>query len=126
MEKRNFYIQFSILTALSLIGIATSLTFPALAEHYALAWAYFLFFSIFVWLTYVLAVKASKSENKNDYIRLTIGLIFFKILFCIAISVVYDQSVIPSNNYHIIYFLVLYIIYSIFEFRVLFKMSYDK
>jgi len=126
MDKRTFYSQFTILNILSFIGIAASLYVPSFAEHYALAWAYFLFFAIFVWLTYVLAVRAAASENKYDFTRLSIALIFFKILFCIIIAVIYDKSVVPTNNYHIIYFLVLYLVYSIFEFRVLFKMSYQK
>lgn len=126
MGKRTFYIQFVILNVLSFIGITSSLQIPVLAEHYVLAWTYFLFFSIFVWLTYILAVKAAASKNKNDFTRLTISLIFFKILFCIAISVIYDKVIVPSNNYHVIYFLVLYLAYSIFEFRILFKMSYQK
>lgn len=126
MDRRTFYTQFTIINVLSFIGITASLYIPSMAEHYALAWAYFLFFSIFVWLTYILAVKAAASENKNDFTRLTITLIFFKMLFCIMISVIYDKGLEPSNNHHVLYFLILYVIYSVFEFRILHKMSYQK
>lgn len=126
MDNRTFYTGFASITALSATAISATGFQSELSKHMPIAWAYLLFFSVFVWVSFMLAKKAAISDNKNDYTKLVITLIFLKLLFCISIVIGYDKIVQPTDNFHVIYFLVLYIIYSIFEFRFLHKLGYKK
>lgn len=126
MDNQTFYKQFSILSLLSLLAIASSYFVPILVFHAPIGWLYFLFFSVFVCITFFLAKRAVLSENKNDYTQLVIGLIGLKLLVCVSIVISYVYIVVPKDDYHMVYFLVFYLIYSTFEFRILSKIGYSK
>lgn len=126
MENRIFYTQFSIITIISALLIGGSLFVPMMAGHIAIGWIYLVFFCIFVWVSFFMGKKAASSENKNDFTRLVITLIFLKLLFCIMIVLCYDKFMQPSDSNHVIYFLVLYIVYSFFEFSILTKLGQSK
>lgn len=73
-----------------------------------------------------MAKKAVLSDNKNNYTQLVIGLIGVKLAVCVAIVIGYVYTIVPKDNYHLVYFLVFYLIYSIFEFRMLSKIGYSQ
>ncbi len=126
MNDKKFYTQLSLVTLASALLVAGSYFIESMALYMSLGWVYLIFFTLFVGLSYILGKKAITSTNKNDYTRMVLGLIFFKILLCIAIMVIYDSIYQPQGSHHIIYFIVLYILYSIFEYKILSQLSYQK
>lgn len=126
MDNQTFYKQFSIISLLSILAIAGSYFVPVLAIHTPIAWIYFLFFSVFVCVTFFLAKRTALSDNKNDYTQLVIGMIGLKLVACVSIVISYVSIVQPKDDYHVVYFLVFYLIYSTFEFGMLSKIGYSK
>jgi ABC-type Fe3+-siderophore transport system permease subunit len=126
MDNQTFYKQFSIISLLSILAIAGSYFVPVLTVHTAIAWTYLLFFSVFVCIAFFLAKRAALSENKHDYTQVVIGLIGIKLVACVAIVISYVSITAPKDDYHMVYFLVFYLIYSIFEFGMLSKIGYSK
>ncbi|MGK0388983.1 MAG: hypothetical protein ACI94Y_001717 [Maribacter sp.] len=126
MDNYTFYKQFSIISLLSILAIVGSYFVPVLTVHTPIAWIYLLFFSVFVYIAFFLAKRAALSENKTDYIQVVIGLIGLKLVACVAIVISYVSIIAPKDDYHMVYFLVFYLIYSIFEFGMLSKIGYSK
>jgi peptidoglycan/LPS O-acetylase OafA/YrhL len=125
VDNNQFYNQFAGIFAISALFLLVVGFVPSLSTHAILGWSLLTFFSLFVLLAFMLGKRAAGSDNKNDFIRLIILLIFAKMVACLLIVVIYDSTNPPDTNY-LVHFLTLYLIYSIFEYRILSKLGYQK
>ncbi len=125
MEDRTFYTRFIGVNALALILVSGTLLIPTISQHFRMGLFSMIFFSIFVWVAFLLGKKAASSKNLNDFTRLAIGLIFAKFAVCIIGVLLYNKIATPSDNLYLIPFFSLYLLYSFFEFRVLSKLGYS-
>ena len=75
---------------------------------------------------YFLAQIALKSSNQYAFIQLVIASVLVKIILALALNMVYVKVMKPEGKYFILPFIIMYIIYTIFETYALFKMSLKK
>ncbi len=126
MNVKTFYTQLLKIGFLCIL-LSTSFYFStALGSHLNISILFFVAFNLFVIVSYHLACKVIQSEDKNNYSSLIIALIGAKFLVCVPMVVGYAKIYEPTDSYYLIPFLVLYIIYSIFEFRILSTIGYQK
>ncbi len=123
MNNRIFYTQLAILILFSISWIGVAALIPILSPYTYIGATYFLFFALFVWIAFFLGKKSLVSNNKNSFTSLVMVLIFAKLVFSLIIIVAYDKIAMPQNSYHVIHFLIFYLLYSFFEFRVLYQLS---
>jgi hypothetical protein len=83
----------------------------------------FLAFGTIVILAYVLGKRAATSRTRFVFIRTTILFIFVKMFIGVALVVYHVRIELPDNKLFIIPFLVIYLIFTIFEIYVLGKLG---
>lgn len=125
MNKRKFFIQLFIITFISALFNGLSTGLEVLSPHSLAGWIYLSFFVVFVIIAFLTAIPSARDENKTAYIRFNLSLMFLKMLTAIVLVFLYDTLAAPSNGNHVIYFIIFYIIYSIFEYTVLSKLGYE-
>jgi len=77
-------------------------------------------------ILFFLGKKSLISQNKYSFIHLVIGSVFLKIVIAIAIIAVYSKLVHPTTKYFVVPFLCIYLIFSVFETIVLYKLALAK
>lgn len=83
----------------------------------------FLAFGAIVILAYYLGKKAATSSNKYVFIRMTIVFIFVKMFIGVGLVVSHVRTELPENKLFILPFLIIYLIFTIFEVYVLEKLG---
>lgn len=83
----------------------------------------FLVFGAIVVLAYVLGKRAALSGAKFVFIRMTILFIFVKMFIGVGLVVYHVRSELPEDKTFIIPFLIIYLIFTIFEIYVLEKLG---
>jgi hypothetical protein len=121
MTHTQFYLWLTGLT-FGIAGIiALLMLFPAFADILPISIISSGFFVILCILVFYLGNRAAKSENKYVLTRLILGLVFIKILACLGIVIVYDRVFVPTSNYYMLPFFLIYLVYTIFEVVLLTK-----
>ncbi len=126
MENQTFYKQFAIVNGIAGMMVLGIYFIPKLSQHLVLGIFTMIFFALFVLASFILGKKSAASENKNDFTRLIISLIFAKFGLCILAVVAFDKIMVPTDNLYLIPFFALYLLYSFFEFKVLSLLGYQK
>ena len=75
---------------------------------------------------FFLGRKAVASSNKYMFIRLVIGSVMAKMVLILLIIVVYVKLSQPESKFFVLPFLGVYLIFSIFETLVLYKIALSK
>ena len=83
----------------------------------------FIVFGAIVVLAFFLGKKAAMSGAKYVFIRMTILLIFVKMCIGVGLVVIHVRSEMPEDKTFIIPFLLIYLIFTIFEIYVLEKLG---
>ena len=80
-------------------------------------------FTVIVGLAFVLGLRSSRSESKYGFVRLVMILIFVKMMICVLLIVYHLETERPESKLFIIPFLLIYLIFTIFEVSVLEKLA---
>ncbi len=126
MKNQTFYTQFALVNCIGLLLVLGMLLIPALAHHFSMGIFSIFLLGGFVLASFISGKKALASQNKNDFTRLIIGLIFAKFAVCILGVFIYNKTFLPSDSNYLIPFFTLYLLYSYFEFKVLSALGYQK
>lgn len=123
MDRKQFFTQLGLVS----IGVAVLLflqgTIPELAEYENIAWGLWLFYLFFCILTYFAAYQAALSPNLNSFTSVVLGVISGKMFLTIMILVVYSEIKAPSNALFAVPFIVIYLIFTVFEMYFLTKLG---
>jgi hypothetical protein len=126
MTWKQFLYQL-ILVSLGAAAILFGIHFiPAMRPYDDFSIYCILFFVIFCQFIFLLGKIAVSSNNVNLFNFLIMALMFFKIIFSIAFIFIYKQNKEPETAFYIIPFLIVYIIYTIFEVYFMSKVGYKK
>lgn len=63
------------------------------------------------------------NRNKNDFSRLVLGFTGFKMMFSVALVFIYQAVAEPTSRWFVIPFLIIYILYTIFETYFLMRLG---
>ena len=126
MTWKTFLYQLLLVTlGAALILFAISFI-PALHPYSDFSIYCILFFVVFCQFIFLLGKIAVSSNNVNLFNFLIMALMFFKIIFSIAFIFIYKQNTNPETGYYIIPFIIVYVIYTIFEVYFMSKIGYKK
>ena len=97
-----------------------------LPQSDALSLFAFLSLGIFIALVgfaYFVGVRAARSKSNMRFIQFTMGMVVLKMFVCVAMIVIYVQEFAPESKLFVLPFLLLYLIFTIFEVYILLKVA---
>lgn len=80
-------------------------------------------FGMIVVLAYYIGKKAAKSSSRFVFIRMTVVFIFVKMALGVALVVYHVRIELPGNKLFILPFLIIYLLFTIYEIYVLEKLG---
>ena len=123
MSLRTFYIQLGILS-LSVASLILLFTQQTQYVHFGdISWISLLFFILLSVIVYHLGAIMVNNRNKNDFSRLVLGFTGFKMMFSVALVFIYQSIAEPTSRWFVIPFLIIYILYTIFETYFLMRLG---
>ncbi len=123
MNANQFFFQLGIVTILTAIGIATISYFPTLQSYVPLAVVSLVFFTLLSIVMYYTSIWMVRSRNKNDFTNIVLFFIITKMLFSVVLVLLYFRLAQPTERYFVVSFLVIYLIYTIFETHFMMKVG---
>ena len=123
MKAQSFWSWLVFLMLITSAGIVLIHRIDAIAEYYDLSVAGLVFMVLSVVLLFELSKRTVNSKNKYAFIQLVIASVLFKIIVALAIIVAYMKISVPENKYFALPFIGIYLIFSIFETAVLYKVA---
>jgi len=98
----------------------------ATSPHALLGWYCILVFSILSFVIFLLGKNTVDHPVRTRFIGVTIANMMLKMFISIVIVLVYYKLRSPGDPYFIVPFIIIYIIYTIFETRFLLKLADQK
>lgn len=122
MQVRQFYIALGLLTVFTgfLLWLMSGIRSLDAGNFAYLGLGFFVLFSI---LIYHLGLKAAGHQNKNKFTSVVMSMIFLKLVFTLAIVLIYDKKIAPLRIEHIISFLISYLCFTFFEVYFMSKLA---
>jgi len=100
--------------------------FDGMAQHIVFGISTTLIFFVFSVIIYVAANVSVNNPNRTRFIGLTITNMLAKMLVSVAVVLIYHKVNNPSNTFFIVPFLLIYIIFTIFETHFLLQIANHK
>ncbi|MBX2814771.1 MAG: hypothetical protein KTR24_02195 [Saprospiraceae bacterium] len=123
MGKR-FIIECGIITLSGAVLILLLNQFPGLSRHQGLSWGSLAFFTLLTIAIYLIGSRAAHSSNPNSLTQLILAAVMIKLVSCAAIIIAYQELAKPNGNLFVIPFLVLYVVYTVYEVVLLNRLNY--
>ena len=124
MNHRSFFIQLGFVSLGVIILIFALNLVPAFYTFQLLTWISFAFFLSLSVLMYFIGHSSANSSNKNSFLQIVMATTFLKMFLCIGLVIVYHTLAKPESNMFVVPFLLIYIIFTIFETYFMMKLSY--
>lgn len=115
MTARSFFLYLTLVSVASAALLSLMAMNDVLAPDMELGWLSLIIFIILTVSIYGLALFTAVSPNPNHFTLLFLGVVFFKILLCAALVYVYQVYRHPSSKYFVFPFLMIYLIFTVFE-----------
>lgn len=126
MSHISFAKRLIIVSLVCLLIAFVSGQFDGMAQHIFFGITTTLIFFIFSVIVYVAASISVDSPKRTKFIGLTISNMLGKMLVSVAVVLIYQKVKNPSNTLFIIPFLLIYIIFTIFETHFLLQIANHK
>lgn len=123
MKHRNFFTQLTIVSLISLLLLFFLNKLPQFAPFQAFSYLSCISFILFSVLMYFLAFRATSSSDKNLFLQQVLLTTSLKMVLCIFVIVGYFKLAEPSSKMYAIPFLIVYLIFTIFETYFMMKLS---
>lgn len=115
MESKNFFIQLTFVVFITIILLYACYSLLPIMDYVALGIVGLFFFILLSILIYFLATKAAQSNNLNAFTHLIMYNLMLKLFFSVIIVAFYYYLVKPSERLFIVPFVIIYLIFTIFE-----------
>lgn len=120
--KSSVFFKWLIIITLLLTTVIFVLSFIEIfKDSLAISLSSIVFFVSLSIAVFYLGNAAARSTNKNRLTQLIMILVFFKLFSCLLIIMIYDRFFHPVNNYYVLPFFLIYILYTVFEVIMLTK-----
>ena len=121
MKSSVFFKWLILLTLLLTIVIFVLSFIHIFKDSLTISLSSIIFFVSLSIAVFYLGNAAARSTNKNRLTQLIMILVFFKLFSCLLIIIIYDRFFHPTNNYYVLPFFLIYILYKFFEVIMLTK-----
>jgi len=126
MNKTKFIVQLLIATGISIVFAGlTNYLLGDKGDWLISIIGLFFFCSVSI-LMYFLGKKAMRSDNKYQYIRLVLINMMTKVFMSFIIVGIYYKLAHPNSKFFILPFLVIYLVFTVFETHFMIKQSNQK
>jgi hypothetical protein len=123
MTPKTFYSQLAIVSASVALILFILNSFELFASHQVFSWVSLLGFIIFCSLLYFVESKTVHAQDKSLFGKLFLMSIFFKMLFCVLLIIVYIVSSKPDDRYFILPFFIIYLFFTVYEVYFVSKLA---
>lgn len=122
--SRSFFTQLSLVAA----GLAAAIfglgqVLPGFAEHSKFALVSILIFAAVCVGLFFAGKKSAVSEQKFAFNNLVLSSVFGKMVLAIALLFMYRSIAAPSNNHFVLIFLLIYVVFTVFEVIFMSKLA---
>lgn len=124
MNHRNFFTQLGFVSLGIIVLIFALNLVPTFQAFQSLTWISFIFLLFLTVLMYFIGHTSANSSNKNSFLQVVMATTFFKMFLCVGLVVVYQSIMEPESKMYVVPFLLIYIIFTIFETYFMMKLSY--
>ncbi len=123
MNTTVFYKKISILSGCLLIFLIALSQFSPFQDTLYFSISSTFVFVIFTILVFHIGLRAVDSPNKNLFTGVAISSIFMKLVFILAFLFTYQAVVEPTSKHYLFPFILIYLVYTIFETMVMMRLS---
>ena len=123
MKHRTFFIQLTTISVASILLIFFLNKIPQFAPFQTFSYISCISFILFSTLMYFLAYRAALSSDKNLFLQQVLLTTSAKMALCIFVIVGYFKLAEPPSKMYAIPFLIVYLIFTIFETYFMMKLS---
>lgn len=123
MNNKQFYAKLGIVTLLSILLIYCLNFNPLIQSAQMLSWTTISFFVLLSLLIFIVGTYVAKQKNKNTFTSVILLVMITKMFLCILIVAIYAKVQQPTNNYFLIPFFSIYLIYTIFEVHLMTRLG---
>lgn len=123
MTHRRFFTQLLLVITLTGLVLFALLNFKPFDAYVSLSGILLAFFAMLTTGVYIAASKAALSKDKNAFTRLVMICSFVKMFMAILVVVVYHKFLKPQDNYFLIPFFLIYIVFTVFETALMSKLG---
>ena len=123
MSIKTFYQQL-ILLSLGILAVVLTLGQQAQYSSYIdISTVSLIFFTLLSIIVFHLGLRMIKSRNMIDFSRLVLGFTGFKMMLSVALVFIYQSVAEPTDRWFVIPFLLIYVLYTIFEIYFLMRLG---
>ena len=123
MNHRSFFLQLGAVSLGSFLLLFLMNQHPEFQPFQLFSYSSCIGFMLFSALMYFLAYRAALSADKNLFLQQVLGTAFLKMAACIFVIIGYLKLANPSSKMYAIPFLIIYLIFTIFETYFMMKLS---
>ena len=123
MSNRSFYFQLGSITLGTFLILCILHQFPNFQLYSGFSWLSLGFFILLSILMFRIGIVSVNSSDRNAFSRTVLGFIAGKMFLSVLIVVVYVEWTQPDSRHFIIPFLIVYLIYTVFETHFMMKMG---
>ncbi len=123
MPLKKFLSQIGIVTLLAILTAFLLHLSPRLASNALLSWMGIAFYLIFCLLVYFIASWAAHQPQKSLFTGLSLLITIAKMGFSVIVVGIYFKIYEPTERLFVVPFLIIYVIYTIYETYFLMKLS---
>lgn len=123
MSTQRFYTQLGLVTLFSIL-LVFFLNFNSFIQSaQMLSWSTILFFVILSILIFTVGSNVAEQKNKNTFTSVILLVMITKMFLSILLVGIYSKVHNPTNNYFLIPFFAIYLIYTIFEVHLMTRLG---
>lgn len=115
MTQRTFLTQLSGVSLLVALLLSAFYIPDGLKPYWGLGVAGWGLFTVVTCLMFFLGKRTVHSRNPNDFTRVVLGTMAFKMLLTITLAFIYYQLVRPTSKYAVVPFLLVYVVFTVYE-----------
>lgn len=123
MKHRTFFFQLSIISLVSFLLLFFLNKLPQFSPFQTFSYISCFAFIVFSAIMYFLASRAAVSSDKNLFLQQVLLTTSLKMALCLFVIVGYFKLAEPSSKMYAIPFLIVYLIFTIFETYFMMKLS---
>jgi hypothetical protein len=123
MKSTFFWSSLAIVGLVIIVGLYIFQQFDVFKPHLQISILFYLIMLATTVTLYYLGKTAVESENKYGFIRLVIVSVMFKIVLVLVMMALYVKIAVPENRYFVLPVIVIYLMFSVFETYVLYRLA---
>ena len=108
------------------VNLILQYAFLPLKNNANIAWWSLALFIVISWLMYVLGKRAANSPDKYFFNNVIIGSMLFKMIFSVAVLLIYKKTFHPEGKTFLIPFFIAYFTFTIFETYFMTQLTENK